>query len=68
MVKQSLSTFLAIFTGIGACLLPVLAFMLLSDYAEVNLILLISCALYAIVGIVLYRVLKTWGVKVYESY
>jgi len=68
VVKQSLSTFLAIFTGIGACLLPVLAFMLLSDYAEANLILLISCALYAIVGIVLYRVLKTWGVKVYESY
>lgn len=68
VVKQSMSTFLTMMVGMGAALLPLFGNMIAAEYLDLQFIMFIFVAIYGIASFVLYRVLKTWGVRVYESY
>lgn len=57
IVKQSMSSMISIFINIGICLLSIFSVIKLSDYFDINFIILINLVIFMIISIILYIIL-----------
>lgn len=67
VVKQSMSSMVSVFIGMGILIGSIFLIMFLSDYVKLNLVLILHISLLIIVSIVLYFILMKFGVKEYRK-
>ena len=66
-VKQSMSTFIAMFASMGAVLVPVVLYFLASRVMGAELYLLLVALVFAALGLVQYRWLMTAGARRFQN-
>lgn len=67
VVKQSFCLLAVLFGGWGIIILLVIAFILLHEYINTYLFMLLCTVLFVVLSVVLYRWLKNRGVKLFEK-
>lgn len=67
VVKQSMSSMISVFIGMGIFIISVLGIILLSSYIKIELLLLFHMILMFIISIILYTILNKSGVKEYKK-
>ena len=67
VVKQSMSSMISVFIGMGILIGSALAIAFLSDYIKIDILLVLHLLLIAIVSIILYLYLMKYGTKDYRK-
>ena len=67
VVKQSMSSIISVFIGMGILIGSALAIAFLSDYIKIDILLVLHLFLIAIVSIILYLYLMKYGTKDYRK-
>lgn len=69
VVKQSVSVFVAMLASMAAIAVPIIVYLsLLYKYLTIDIFMLICCAVFAAVSIVLDRWIATRGARIFESF
>lgn len=67
VVKQSMSSMISVFIGIGIFFTSILAISFLNNYIQLNILLILHLVMMIIISIILYIVLIKWGVQEYRK-
>ncbi|MGN0973587.1 MAG: hypothetical protein ACI4OT_02465 [Bacilli bacterium] len=67
VVKQSMSSMISVFIGIGIFIGSILLIVFLSDYIKLDLLLVLHVLFITIVSIILYLILMKFGIKEYKN-
>ena len=67
VVKQSMSSMISVFIGIGIFIGSILLIIFLSDYINIDILLILHISLITIVSIILYHILMKFGTKEYKQ-
>lgn len=67
VVKQSMSSMISVFTGMGVLIGSILIIFFLNNYIKLNLLLVLHIILMIVISIILYVILKKYGVKEYRK-
>lgn len=66
VVKQSMSSMVSVFIGIGFLIGSIYLILLLSEYIKIELVLVLHICLITIISIILYSIVMNFGVKEYR--
>lgn len=67
VVKQSMSSMISVFIGMGIFIGSILLIVFLSDYIDIDMLLILHILLIIIVSIILYYILMKFGTKDYKK-
>lgn len=67
VVKQSMSSMISVFIGMGLFFGSILSIIFLQDYININLLLLLHGILIIVISIILYIILIKWGSREYRK-
>ena len=67
VVKQSMSSMISTFIGMGIFVGSILIILFLSDYMKLDLLLILHTSLITLISIILYYIIKKYGVKDYKK-
>ena len=67
VVKQSMSSMISVFIGMGIFIGSILLIIFLSDYINIDILLILHISLITIVSIILYHILMKFGTKEYKQ-
>lgn len=67
VVKQSMSSMISVFVGMGIFIGSILLIVFLSDYIKLDLLLVLHVLFITIVSIILYLILMKFGIKEYKN-
>lgn len=67
VVKQSMSSMISVFLGMGILIGSILIIIFLSDYIKLNILLVLHVLLITIISIILYLYLMKYGTKEYRK-
>lgn len=67
VVKQSMSSMISVFVGMGIFIGSILLIVFLSDYIKLDLLLVLHVIFITIVSIILYLILMKFGIKEYKN-
>lgn len=67
VVKQSMSSMISVFMGIGIFIGSILLIAFLSDFIKIDILLMMHVSLVAIISLVLYCILMKYGTREYKK-
>ena len=67
VVKQSMSSMISVFIGMGIFVGSILIIFFLSDYMKLDLLLILHTSLITLISIILYLIIIKYGVKEYRK-